>query len=148
MIKYCILIFCFFCNCLIAKAQKMDTILLMNGNIVVEKVLDTLIGAVTVLNPNLKPEKLHYEYDQIYCVKYSNGFIDYYYKQDTVLGNYFTREEMEYYIYGERDARKGFKARGSLIGAGIVGLASGGLGIFFRTNFPLWIYGIKRHNKS
>jgi hypothetical protein len=43
----------------------MDTILLMNGNIVVEKVLDTLIGAVTVLNPNLKPEKLHYEYDQI-----------------------------------------------------------------------------------
>jgi hypothetical protein len=142
MIKHCILIFCFFCSCLTAKAQKMDTILLMNGNVVVEKVIDTLIGAVTVLNPQLKPEKLHYEYDQIYCVKYSNGFIDYYYKQDSALGNYFTRDEMEYYIYGERDARKGFKARGSLIGAGIVGLASGGLGIFFAPIFPYGYMGL------
>ena len=39
-------------------------------------------------------------------------------------------------MYGERDARKGFKARGSLIGAGIVGLASGGLGLFFAPVFP------------
>lgn len=119
-----------------SKAQYKDTILLMNGNYVVEKVIDTLIGAVTIVNPDKTTEKLHYEYDDIYCVKYASGFTDYYYSQDTLRGNYFTRDEMQYYIYGERDARKGFKARGSLIGAGIVGLASGGLGLFFAPVFP------------
>lgn len=108
----------------------------MNGNYVVEKVIDTLIGAVTIVNPEKTTEKLHYEYDDIYCVKYASGFTDYYYSQDTLRGNYFTRDEMQYYIYGERDARKGFKARGSLIGAGVVGLASGGLGLFFAPVFP------------
>lgn len=122
--------------CFTSKAQNKDTILLMNGNVVVEKVLDTLIGAVTIVNPENAAEKLHYEYDEIYSVKYSTGFTDYYYIQDTAKCNYFTRDEMLYYIYGERDARKGFKARGALIGAGVVGLASGGLGLFFAPIFP------------
>lgn len=130
----CILFIVFFA--FNSKAQYKDTILLMNGNYVVEKVIDTLIGAVTIVNPEKTTEKLHYEYDEIYCVKYASGFIDYYYSQDTLKGNYFTREEMKYYMYGERDARKGFKARGALIGAGVVGLASGGLGLFFAPVFP------------
>ena len=119
-----------------SKAQNKDTILLMNGNVVVEKVIDTLIGAVTIVNPSNTAEKLHYEYDDIYCVKYGVGFTDYYYSQDTLKGNYFTRDEMLYYIYGERDARKGFKAPGALIGSGFVGLVSGGLGLFFAPIFP------------
>ncbi len=123
-------------------SQNKDTLVLMNGNVVVETVTDTLIGAVTILNPAKPTEKLHYEYDQIYCVKYGNGFTDFYYSQDTVLGNYFTREEMQYYIYGERDARKGFKARGSLIGAGVVGLMSGGVGLFFAPVFPYGYMGL------
>lgn len=130
----CILFIVFFA--FNSKAQYKDTILLMNGNYVVEKVIDTLIGAVTIVNPEKTTEKLHYEYDDIYCVKYASGFTDYYYSQDTLRGNYFTRDEMQYYIYGERDARKGFKARGSLVGAGVVGLASGGLGLFFAPVFP------------
>jgi len=136
MVKHFIIPFLFACLSFSANAQYKDTIMLMNGNTVVEKVLDTLIGAVTIVNPSNTAEKLHYEYDEIYCVKYAAGFIDYYYRQDTLNGNWFTRDEMEYYIYGERDARKGFKARGALIGAGIVGLASGGLGIFFAPVFP------------
>ncbi len=124
------------------RSQTKDTLLLMNGNFVVEKVIDTLIGAVTIMDPAKTGQKLHYEYDQIYCVKYAAGFIDYYYRQDSVLGNYFTRDEMEYYIYGERDARKGFKARGSLIGSGAVGLVSGGLGIFFAPLFPIAYMGL------
>lgn len=123
-------------------SQSKDTVLLMNGNIVVEKVIDTLIGAVTVTHPEKAGEKLHFEYDQIYAVKYASGFTDYYYRQDSLLGNYFTRDEMEYYMYGERDARKGFKPRGSLIGAGAVGLVSGGLGIFFAPVFPVGYMGL------
>lgn len=118
-------------------SQAKDTVMLMNGNIVVERVIDTVIGAVTVMHPEKAGEKLHFEYDQVYAVKYASGFIDYYYRQDSLLGNYFTRDEMEYYIYGERDARKGFKPRGSLIGSGAIGLVSGGLGIFFAPVFPV-----------
>lgn len=118
-------------------SQAKDTVMLMNGNIVVERVIDTVIGAVTVMHPEKAGEKLHFEYDQVYAVKYASGFIDYYYRQDSLLGNYFTRDEMEYYIYGERDARKGFKPRGSLIGSGAIGMVSGGLGIFFAPVFPV-----------
>lgn len=118
------------------KAQNKDTILLMNGNYIVEKVIDTTIGAVTIINPKNSIDKIHYEYDQIYCVKYGSGFTDYYYSQDSLMGNNFTREEMMYYIHGERDARKGFKANGALIGSGAVGLVSGGLGLFYAAAFP------------
>jgi len=134
--KKIIVVFSFFCVFTNAHAQLKDTVLLMNGNVCISKVIDTLIGAVTVFNPHKITEKLHFEYDEIYCVKYNNGFTKYYYQQDSVIGNYFTRDEMLLYIYGERDARKGFKANGSLIGAGLVGLASGGMGIFFAPVFP------------
>ncbi len=137
-----ILILSFILNSTNMSAQAKDTIMLMNGNYVVEKVLDTVIGAVTIVNPIKLDEKLHYEYDEIYCVKYGSGFTDYYYSQDTLKGNYFTRDEMLYYIYGERDARKGFKARGSLIGAGTVGLLSGGVGLFFAPIFPYSYMGL------
>lgn len=136
MMRRFLILFSFLFFAGVTVAQNKDTILLMNGNYVVEKVLDTLIGAVTIVNPENVAEKLHYEYDEIYCVKYATGFTDYYYTQDTLKGNYFTREEMQYYMYGERDARKGFKAPGCLIGAGVVGLASGGLGLFFAPIFP------------
>lgn len=135
------LLFFFIFPCLL-QAQNKDTILLMNGQIVIERVIDTVIGAVTIMDPEKPNKKLHYEYDQIYCVKYGSGFTDYYYSQDTVQGNYFTREEMLYYIYGERDARKGFKANGSLIGAGAMGLVSGGLGLFFAPVFPFGYMGL------
>lgn len=131
-----IILLIFTCISLSTFSQNKDTILLMNGNYVVEKVLDTLIGAVTIVNPEKVSEKLHYEYDEIFCVKYSNGFTDYYYTQDTLKGNWFTREEMQYYIYGERDARKGFKARGALIGAGVAGIIGGATGSFFAPILP------------
>lgn len=142
MFKNKLLVFCLLSLFTKTYAQQKDTILLMNGNMVVEKVIDTLIGAVTIFDPQKPTEKLHYEYDEIYCVKYATGFKDYYYTQDTLKGNYFTREEMEYYMYGERDARKGFKARGALIGSGLVGAASGGLGLFFAPIFPFGYMGL------
>ena len=136
----CLITLCLFSQTI--KAQAKDTILLMNGNKVVERVIDTLIGAVTIIDPEKPNAKLHYEYDEIYCVRYGSGLKDYYYSQDSINGNYFTRDEMEYYIFGERDARKGFKARGCLIGAGITGLVSGGLGIFFAPVFPYGYMGL------
>ena len=119
-------------------SQQKDTILLMNGQFVVEHVMDTLLGAVLVIDPEKPGEKLHYEYEELYCVKYASGFTDYYYSQDTARGNWFTREEMLYYILGERDARKGFKAPGALWGSFTAGVIGGASGTFFG---PLLPYG-------
>ncbi|MCC6181293.1 MAG: hypothetical protein IT237_05620 [Bacteroidia bacterium] len=117
-------------------AQVKDTIVLMNGNYATGKVIDTLIGAVTIIDSTAKTKKLHYEYDEIYCVKFNDGYKKYYYRQDSLINNWFTRDEMQYYIYGERDARKGFKARGALIGAGVAGLLAGATGSFFAPVLP------------
>jgi len=121
-----------------AASQQKDTIILMNGHVVVEQVIDTLLGAVTVMDPEKPGHKLHYEYDDLFMVKYANGYKDYYYSQDTLNNNWFTRDEMQMYIYGEQDARKGFRANGSLWGSFSAGVVGGASGTFFG---PLLPYG-------
>lgn len=113
-----------------------DSVYLLNGQIVSENVLDTLLGAVTIINPDKPEKKLHYELDDIYMVSYKTGYRRYYYSQDSLKNNWFTRNEMWYFMIGERDARKGFKARGALIGSGIAGLVGGMSGTFFAPVLP------------
>jgi hypothetical protein len=108
----------------------------MNGNVVVAQVLDTLLGAVTIPDDKKAGRKIHYEYEELYMVHYANGFKDYYYSQDTVRGNYFTRDEMMMFIRGEQDGRKGFKANGCLITSMLFGLVGGGTGTFFGPILP------------
>jgi hypothetical protein len=108
-----------------SQPAKQDTIYLMNGHVIAEKVIDTLLGAVTIYNPKKHSQKLHYEYDQLYMVRFASGFRRYYYVQDSTIYNWFTRDEMWMYMKGENDARKGFKARGALIGSGIAGMIGG-----------------------
>lgn len=118
----------FYVLCLKCQSQvvaEKDSIYLMNGQMVHEKVLDTLLGAVTIIDPKKADKKIHYEHDQLYMVRFSNGDKRYYYKQDTTIGNWFTRDEMWMYMKGEVDARKGFKARGAMIGGGIAGIVGG-----------------------
>lgn len=117
-------------------AQQKDTIILMNGNVVVETVLDTSLFAVTVPNPKKIGKKIHYEFQDIYCVHYHHGGKHYYYSQDTSIYHWFTREEMHYFIKGEQDGRKGFTARGCLMGAGVAGLVGGLSGTFFGPVLP------------
>lgn len=113
-----------------------DTIFLMNGHVVAEKVIDTLLGAVTILNPKKPSNKIHYEWSQLYMVKFTTGDKRYYYQQDTFLLNYFTRDEMWMYMKGERDARKGFKPIGSIIGSGLFGVIGGMTGTFWGPVVP------------
>jgi hypothetical protein len=121
-----------------AQSPVQDTIYLMNGHIVGEKVIDTLLGAVSIIHPKKPERKIHYELEQLYMVRFANGDKRYYYRQDSTIYNYFSRDEMWMFMKGERDARKGFKARGSLIGAGIAGLIGGMTGTFYA---PIAPYG-------
>jgi len=120
----------------VASQQKKDTIILMNGNVVVERVIDTLLGAVTIYHPTKPEKKIHYEYDDLYVILYGNGNKRYYYRQDTARYQWFTRDEMHFFIKGEQDGRKGFKANGSLIGAGLFGFIGGASGSFFAPILP------------
>jgi hypothetical protein len=113
-----------------AQKKPADSLLLMNGRIIAAPVLDTTLGAVTFVDPADTAKRAHIENEQLFAVKYHTGDVFYYYKQDTITGNWFTRDEMWMYMQGERDAQKGFKARGSLYGtmaSGIVGGLSSSL---------------------
>ena len=116
------------------KAQ--DTIFLMNGHVVAKKVIDTTFTTVSIMNPKKHTQKIHYEMDQLYMVKFANGYKRYYYVQDPSIYNEFTRDEMWMFMKGESDARNGFKARGALIGAGLIGLAAGMTGSFWSPIAP------------
>ncbi|MCE3226276.1 MAG: hypothetical protein K0S32_827 [Bacteroidetes bacterium] len=139
MFKYITIFFAFLFSTQIYFSQTpaaQDTIFLMTGHVVGEKVIDTLLGAVTIMNPDKPEKKLHYEWEQLYMVKFADGYKRFYYRQDSLLSNWFTRDEMWMFMKGERDARKGFKARGSLIGAGVAGLIGGLSGTFFAPVAP------------
>jgi len=138
------LVFCFsLSGFLFAQQKKADTLYLMNGRIVVSPVLDTSFLAATFVDPEDSTKRTHIENDQLFAIKYSNGAVFYYYKQDTIT-NWYTRDEMWLFTQGERDARKGFKPWGSLTGGlisgmagGASGLAIGSLGAFFGPIVPL-----------
>lgn len=122
-----------------SQTASQDTIFLMNGHVVGEKVIDTLLGAITIVNPKKPERKIHYEMEQLYMVKFSSsGYKRFYYEQDSLKNNWFSRDEMWMFMKGERDARKGFKARGAFIGAGIAGLIGGMSGTFWA---PIAPYG-------
>jgi hypothetical protein len=140
MLKKSVLLglFYFLASAVYSQKARQDTIFLMNGHAIGEKVIDTLLGAVTIINPKKPAQKLHYEWDQLYMVKFANGFKRFYYTQDSTINNWFTRDEMWMYMKGENDARKGFKGRGALIGAGIAGLIGGASGTIWG---PIAPYG-------
>ena len=114
-----------------------DTIYLMNGHVIGEKVIDTLLGSVTIYNPKKHAESLSYELDQLYMVRFANGYKRFYYYQDTTINNWFTRDEMWMFMKGEVDARKGFKAKGAMIGGGIAGLIGGMTGTLWGPVAPM-----------
>lgn len=128
----CITFFLFFFRLTFSQAPAaQDTIYLMNGHVIGEKIIDTILGAVTILDSKKPEKKLHYEHDQLYMIRFADGYKRYYYQQDTTIGNWLTRDEMWMYMKGETDARKGFKARGAFIGAGISGIVGGMTGTFW-----------------
>lgn len=120
-----------FCSKLFSQNKVQDTIYLMNGHVVGEKVIDTILGAISIIDPKKPTKKIHYELEQLYMVHFANGFKRYYYLQDTALNNWFSRDEMWMFMKGENDAHRGFKARGAMIGAGVTGLLGGMTGTFF-----------------
>ena len=114
-------------NCFSQKGK--DTILLLNGTIVIANVIDTTNGVTSLRNPKDSTKNDIIENDRIFSITNNKGeSIMYVY--DTVIGNEFTIDEMRYFILGEQDAEKGFKAKGAFWGNLVLGAASGITGSF------------------
>jgi hypothetical protein len=107
-------IFFFICNSCLSQERK-DTILLLNGTIVYANVIDTTNGVTTIRNPKNPNRNFLIENDRIFSITDSTGE-HLLYVFDSVNGNEFTIAEMRYYIIGEQDAEKGFKANGAFYG--------------------------------
>jgi hypothetical protein len=106
-----------------------DTILLLNGEVVVCSVIDTTNGVTSIKNPKNPNKNILIENDRIFAIRNSNGE-NVMYVYDTVVGNEFTVDEMRYFIKGEQDADKSFKANGCLALGAAVGVLSGLTGSF------------------
>jgi hypothetical protein len=128
-------------------AQKSDTVFYMNGNIVSGKIIDTLLGAVTFKDPSDTTKKVHIEDQAIFAVKYANGTMRYYYKQDTTIGNWFTRDEMWFFMQGERDARKNYRSPFSFCGGLVMGIAGGVTGALWAPAVPFAYMGVTELTK-
>jgi hypothetical protein len=101
-----------------------DTIVLLNGTVLVANVTDTTNGVTTIMNPKDSSKFFVIENDRIFSIKNKNGE-SVLYVYDTLIGNEFTVDEMRYFIHGEQDAEKGFKAKGAFWGNALIGAASG-----------------------
>jgi hypothetical protein len=120
-------------GCVLAQT---DSVFLMNGHIFSAQIMDTSAHTVKLYNAQKPTKPLEYGADQLYRIRFANGSEHYYYQKDSVIGNWLTQSEMWLYMKGEQDARKGFKAKGAMIGALCAGLIGGMTGTFWGPVFP------------
>jgi hypothetical protein len=111
---------------------RQDTILLLNGDILTGKITEMTVDHFTIK----ESEKVRgYSVDNDRIFSYINADGEYFlYVYDTLSGNDLTIPEMRYYMKGERDGKKGFRARPAFYTNLLIGAASGLSGSFF---FPV-----------
>jgi hypothetical protein len=92
-----------------SKAQ--DTIILLTGHIIPCKIYQENENVITCeYTKKGREERLILDTYRVFSIKFGNGEEKVYYQQDSTNGNWFTVDEMRYFIYGEQDAMKGYKS--------------------------------------
>lgn len=125
-------------------SQPMDTVYLMSGRTVTGIVKDsTNENQLKILIPRKGNFKADFvDLDLVYSVKYSNGVETVFYRQDTLFGNYFTAQEVKYFMAGERDAWHSYRCPVWVAGAFAAGYAGGITGRFIVTLLPPFAYAL------
>jgi hypothetical protein len=118
-----------------------DTILLLNGNVIITNNIDTTKGSVTFKNPKHPTKNIVIANNCIFSISNNKGET-LLYSYDSLLGNYFSIDEMRYYIRGEQDAQKKFKARGAFWSNLFIGAGAGVTGFFFAPVAPFAFSGL------
>jgi hypothetical protein len=120
----------------------LDTVYLMSGKTMACVVKDSVNEELKILRPkkgNFKADFI--DLDLVYSVKYgSTGKESVFYKQDTLFGNYFTPQEIRYFLEGERDAMRSYRCPWWSVGAFAAGFAGGYPQSFIFTFLPPFVY--------
>jgi hypothetical protein len=129
---YILLLLSFFSTLLFSQTpEPMDTVYLMSGSTVTGIVKDSSDEQLKILvlkKGNFKADFI--DLDLVYSVKYKNGVETVFYKQDTLFGNYYTAQEVRYFLHGERDAIRAYRCPAWSTGAFVFGFAGGLYGGF------------------
>jgi len=88
-----------------------------------------------MVNPKNPEKRLLIDNERIFSIKNDSGEVIMY-VYDSVIGNEFTIDEMRYFMRGEQDAQKGFKANGSFYGNMALSAAAGVTGSFLSPVVP------------
>lgn len=120
-VSFCIFLALFMLFGKVSLAQ--DTLTLLDGKTIFGEVIDADSSYITYkfLKKNKIKERL-LNTDIIFSVSYQSGKTDTIYYQNPEIENYLTVKEMHYFIMGEQDARKHYKATLT----SVLGLAFGG----------------------
>lgn len=121
-------------------AQPLDTVYLMSGKTLTGIVKDSTDDKLKILIPkkgNFKADFI--DLDLVFSVRYNNGSESVFYKQDTLFGNYYSAQEIKYFLQGERDARMNYHCPMWTTGAFIAGFA-GGYTKSYLTFIPPFLY--------
>lgn len=93
-----------------------DIINLMNGQTFEGTIHDTVDGKITMTSQiKSKTKKYMFDHYRVYSIVKANEPEFVFYKKDTTIGNFLTPEEMKYYFFGEKDARKNYNPVGTKI---------------------------------
>jgi hypothetical protein len=107
--------------------EKLDTVYLMSGRTIQGVVKDTSNEKLKILIPKkgggYKSDFI--EQELVFSVKYKTGSEAVFYKQDTLFGNYYTPNEVRYFLQGERDARRSYHCPLWIAGGFVAGFGGG-----------------------
>jgi len=112
---------------------KKDTVLLLTGGVLTGIISEVTPTYLTIKDSEKMVHGSTIEADRIFSYTNKTGEHLLYYV-DSSAGNEFTVAEMRYFIRGEQDGKKGFKARPAFYTNLIIGFAGGISGTFF---FPI-----------
>lgn len=114
--------------------EKKDTVLLLSGEFIPGKVVRVDNENVVMKESENVVREFNIDRDRVFSYKTPASGEKVLYTYDTLQGNYFSVEEMRYFIRGEQDGKKGFKARPAFYSNLVIGAAGGITGSFF---FPI-----------
>lgn len=122
-----LVVFLFLSVGVLSAQEKLDTVYLMSGKTVQGVVKDTSNDKLKILIPKsgggYKADFIDQEL--IFSVKYKTGTEKVFYTQDTLFGNYYTPNEVRFFLQGERDARRYYHCPGWILGGFVVGFGGG-----------------------
>lgn len=103
-----------------------DIIQLMNGRTVEGKVISIKEPVLTYeTKKKNRTRTAELETDRVFSILYGDGHSLVVYVQDTISGGYLSVEDMRYFILGEQDAFRGYKAPVTTIIGFVAGVAGG-----------------------